>query len=454
MISRGFTSGGQWLAGCLLCAGLNLSLPAHSFESSSFETEINLELQVYTQDAAHSAQKDFYSGLTLQTQWYGEWDDGNQSLTVTPYGRFDADGSGRSHADFRELNWLGVFGSWEVLIGASRVFWGKTELLHLVDIINQTDGLENLDGEDKLGQPMLKTTWTTGTGNLQLFVLPWFRERLHVNEKGRFRSEPVVRDSRAMYQSGAEERHVDAAIRWEGWWDAVDYGVAYFEGTQRNPKFFPDALPPTGLIPFYGQLKQFSIDAQYTAEGWLWKLEAVYRKEDNSALAVTLPGVTAVTPATAAILQGFGGLGVSPGSSFGGAPVVSFVEDQPEFAAATGGFEYSFYGVFGTGMDLGVVGEYMWDGRGKDAETLFQDDFFIALRLAGNDINDNALLAGVVVDLEYKSRFFSAEYSRRIGNSMKLSLEARVLDHVATEDRFAAVIERDDLIQFTLTRFF
>jgi hypothetical protein len=27
--------------------------------------------------------------------------------------------------------------------------------LHLVDIINQTDGVESIDGEDKLGQSMM-----------------------------------------------------------------------------------------------------------------------------------------------------------------------------------------------------------------------------------------------------------------------------------------------------------
>ena len=55
--------------------------------------------------------------------------------------------------DIRELNYL-LFGeTWEVRLGVDKVFWGTTEFVHLVDIVNQTDLVEDVDGEDKLGQP-------------------------------------------------------------------------------------------------------------------------------------------------------------------------------------------------------------------------------------------------------------------------------------------------------------
>ena len=43
-----------------------------------------------------------------------------------------------------------------LLVGAAKVFWGTAESRHLVDIINQTDAVEDIDEEDKLGQPMVK----------------------------------------------------------------------------------------------------------------------------------------------------------------------------------------------------------------------------------------------------------------------------------------------------------
>ena len=40
---------------------------------------------------------------------------------------------------------------WSLSIGLGKVFWGVTEFNHLVDVINQTDLVEGIDGEAKLG---------------------------------------------------------------------------------------------------------------------------------------------------------------------------------------------------------------------------------------------------------------------------------------------------------------
>ena len=50
--------------------------------------------------------------------------------------------------------------------GVRRVFWGVAESNHLVDVINQTDAIENPDQEDKLGQPMLNLAY------VEYFCLP------------------------------------------------------------------------------------------------------------------------------------------------------------------------------------------------------------------------------------------------------------------------------------------
>ena len=74
----------------------------------------------------------------------------------------------------RELYWRGVFGDLEVKAGAVKVFWGVTESQHLVDVINQADLVENIDSEDKLGQPMINLSWGKDWGTLELFVLPYY----------------------------------------------------------------------------------------------------------------------------------------------------------------------------------------------------------------------------------------------------------------------------------------
>ena len=60
-----------------------------------------------------------------------------------------------AHGDIRELAYVHASDDWELRLGIRKEFWGVTEFQHLVDVINQTDGVEDFDGEDKLGQQMV-----------------------------------------------------------------------------------------------------------------------------------------------------------------------------------------------------------------------------------------------------------------------------------------------------------
>jgi hypothetical protein len=72
----------------------------------------------------------------------------------------------------RELVWLKVSDTWELRAGTSKVFWGVAESQQLADNINQTDLVEDIDQEDKLGQPLVNLSLVRDWGNLDLFVLP------------------------------------------------------------------------------------------------------------------------------------------------------------------------------------------------------------------------------------------------------------------------------------------
>ena len=61
-----------------------------------------------------------------------------------------------------------------------------------------------------------------------------------------------------------------------------------------------------------------------------------------------------------------------------------------------------------------------------------QNDFFIGSRIAFNDTKDTSILIGGIVDLEQSSKIFSIEASRRIGNSWKAEIEARIFSTIAT----------------------
>ena len=145
------------------------------------------------------------------------------------------------------------------------------------------------------------------------------------------------------------------------------------------------------------------------AGNWLWKLEALYRKGQGDRQGLT----------------------------------------RNDYVAATGGIEYTFTGVFGSQMDLGIVAEYLFDDRKDFALTPFENDVAGALRLAVNDAASSELLFGWVQDIDTDARFLFLEASRRLGDQWTLELELRTfLDQPPTAFLFA--LRDDDLLQVVL----
>ena len=205
-------------------------------------------------------------------------------LGPRPYYLVDQHDNKRTHGDIRELSWIHAARDWELTVGFSKVFWGVTEAVHLVDIINQTDYVVNDDGEDKLGQPMANLALIRDWGVLDLFVLPYFRDRTFHGKQGRPRFGIPVDNNHIQYESSSKQKHVDFAVRWSHTIGDWDIGLAHFTGTSREPRFvfLPKNINPVTLLPnatnqLYEQIHQTSIDLQATIGSWLWKLEAFTR---------------------------------------------------------------------------------------------------------------------------------------------------------------------------------
>ena len=123
------------------------------------------------------------------------------------------------------------------------------------------------------------------------------------------------------------------------------------------------------------------------------------------------------------------------------------------YVAWVAGFEYSWFGINESGMDLGLLVEHLFDDRGGNAPHPLEDDVFAGMRLAFNDEEDTALLAGVIVDMESDATNLTFEASRRVGDDWKVELEARMWTGVAHDDPMSPLRD-DDYLQLTLSRFF
>lgn len=185
-----------------------------------------------------------------------------------------------------------------------------------------------------------------------------------------------------------------------------DIGFSYFYGTSREARLEPsDDL--TRFEPRYDQIHQLGLDLQYTKDAWLWKFEGIIR------------------------------------------------EGQGTFGALVGGFEYTFYQVEETDTDLGVLAEYLHDGRNNDKAppTAFDNDLFLGARLTLNDIDDSAALVGAVVDLDDQTTSLRLEAERRFGDSRKIELESQWFANVDDDNPLAAV-EDDSYVLLRFTQFF
>jgi len=342
--------------------------------------------------------------LRYQPEYYIDWDNRDQSLEFIPFARLDSEDRERTHIDIRELAWTKVFDEWEIRAGVSRVFWGVTEFQHLVDVINQTDLVENVDTEDKLGQPMVLVSAIQDWGTVEFFVLPYFREPTFAGENSRLRTALIVESDLAEYESSRKQRHTDLAIRYSHYIGDWDIGLAHFSGTNREPILSPVTNNGGAIVlaPFYEQMTQSSIDLQATKGSLLWKLEALHREANSG-----------------------------------------------DHNALAGGIEYSFFGLGESVADLGVIVEYHYDSRDGMAPTILEDDIALGGRLALNDEQSTELLAGVLYDLSSGAHSVSIEGSRRINNHLLLEIESRFFNN-ADQEPLLFSFNEDDFVRLNL----
>lgn len=358
---------------------------------------------LFWQDALDPQQRDNHATVYLQPNLSRSFDQG--LLSFTPVLRLDHYHSEAPVADIKELLFSYYASDWELNAGIGTVFWGQTESLHLIDIVNQTDTTLAVDGEDKLGQPMLNFKYFTEHGSLSLFVLPYFRERRFTGVNGRLRTHPKIANDIAQYQSKDAKSHRDYALRWEHNFADLEFGLAYFTGTERRPHLQRPLLTGSEpqLQPVYRQLKQISVDALYVWNSTLLKLEALRGQVTNDT-----------------------------------------------YFAYVAGLEHTLANVLDTGMDLGLLLEHQYDQRVQQAFITGQNDLMLGARVAFNDFAGSEILLSYSRDLDNPGSYISLlEASTRLGESWRLELQALLLSTDAATDP-AYPLRRDDHLAITL----
>ncbi len=424
------------LAACLLLSVLQFDVA--QARPLQFENEVAYALRGFAADASpgpavpgtdlQPTRSDrWQQTLTVRTQFDAASEDDTWSLHGELALRGDDLDERRSVFDVRELYLSYTSHPLQISAGARRVFWGVTEFVHLVDVINQVDTAGNVDTEDRLGQPMLQLQVAADAWSLQGFLLPGLRERRFPGAHGRLPGGIPLRGDSSLAPSLHGE-NLSLALRGEWHGSGVDIGVAYFSGAGREPSF--DLVPGDSglprLRPRYEHLQRASIDAQWLRGDWAWKLEAY--------------------------------------SSSG---------QGDRYTAAAVGFERTFVGLLSDALpasawlaraDLGVVLELLYDQRNHGAPAgHYEHDVALGLRLAANDAADTSVLLGFIQDVHADEHTLSVEGSTRLTPRVRLEVEARAFGGQSAQPALYALadpanktglLDPDDYVQVELTTFF
>ena len=374
--------------------------------------------RVFIDSHAHAGQSNRDLSVTMQATLYGDGPNDN-GFAITPHIRLDKSDSLGTRVDLREAYYykFGVVGEidWELRMGIDQVFWGAAESTNPVNVINQTDLINDPDGESKLGQPMVRGTLSGDWGAFDLFVLPYHRPRTYPGIGGRFRLDPpVMRTSEAiLYEHSSGRRHVDLAARYGHSIGPVDFGISIFDGTSREPVLIPHPLDPrtrpTGFLQQYNQIRQVGLDLQLVMDAFIGKAEVIRR-------------------------TGFLG---------------SNHPSQEDRAFVVGG-EYSLYGIFESSADITFFAEWSQDDRREASTHIFQNDLFLAARYAFNDAEDTDLTLAFLQDLDYSTTNVGFDFNRRISDSVQLNIKAFKFLEVDSNDIPAMPVSKDNHLTVTV----
>jgi len=332
------------------------------------------ESRVFVTRPPRTAQRGGVTGsLVGEPDFHWKKPKGRWELRLTPFFRADSHDFARTHVDLRhaELKLRGE-SNFRFAAGIGQFRFSTMVGAAPIDVINQTDQVEDLDGRAKLGQPYVQVS--TGDSELQVsaWYLPYQRARTFPSLEGRLRPLFGIDAANPTWESVLGAWHPSGAIRVTrdtSWMRVAGTGYA---GISRDPRFiaqFTDAR--VGVA--YDRLHQLSVDAAAFSDVVTFKVE----------------GATSWWRA-----------------------------DHLFSWRASAGLQTIHQGLFGSRADMLLFAEYHVDRRPIGTPvTTNNNDVFLGMRLAHNDAQSTVWTAGGSVDLT--TGFLSG----------RLQLDRRLRDH-------------------------
>ncbi|MBB95120.1 MAG: hypothetical protein CML68_11020 [Rhodobacteraceae bacterium] len=418
-------------AGALAAGLLSLTGAARAQDLDfTFGGSLEATLRYYPQDGLLPGQTDAGFAPILSGELNTRTRFENGTLVFEVSGLYNTE-TGEGYADIPRGYYQYFGDGWDVLLGSNIEYWGVSEGNRVVDTVNQRYTIDQTVDYISLGQPMVNLNLSTGMNStLSLFGLIYFRDREMNSAQTRFRSPILMSNSDAVYEEG-EGRNLDFAARYRtsfnALWGGMDLAVSYFDGTNRAPSTLPNlCVTPGGEydaanclalveanpdalkgIPYYAKLRRYGLELVYS----------------NGDVQVTFEGAISASL-------------------------------NETYYSAVGGAQYSIGGLGPTGDTLTLVAEYLYDDRSNiQPLTIYDDDVFLGFAYSGNDVAGTSVRGGMYYDVNTDAQIYTASYSRRLGDAMRLEVAGFGVNAAGTGDALAFA-QDDSFVQVSLEYFF
>jgi hypothetical protein len=344
--------------------------------------------------------------LVVEPEVAVETEDSTHKATLRPFYRLDPVDQKRSHADLRQASYQLKTTHFELGAGAGIFTWGVLESYRPVDVLNQTDFVDDYDGSAKLGQPYIELGWIAEAVAVRVYYLPYFRERTFPGVDGRLRFASVVNTDDPLFETDLRQWQPSGAARVTWSPGDFDFGVGLFSGFSREPRFVAE-LSTGRVVPRYDLSQQASLDAQWTTGALSLKAEAFARL---------------------------------------------WTADLRFFSGGGAGLDYTFFGLV-DGWDLSLAAEFLFDTRPLQAPvTLFEHDAFAGLRVAFNDTASTEIIGGAIVDVTDGTTFGRLEAGRRFGEHWRATVGGMLF--LGQNGKLDSSFVRDDHFETRIAYFF
>jgi hypothetical protein len=372
------------------------------------EAETRFDYYPHTPLFSDQSEENLEPSFALDLEWQESL--GQEFATrVSLFGRYNPNAERDLSGDVREA-WLAYYGEQsEWLVGVLMERWGVLEAENILDILNPRDAVEDFQGDVKLGVPGFKTSYLGEALQLDVWLLPYSRERRLAEGKDHYRISSLP-FRQAEFEDGQNQLSIAArAYKVKG---NLEVAVSHFHGHARTPwfKLETDVYGrPTGLQPRYDLIDQTGLQMLWVAGQSLWKLETLY----NQGMA-------------------------------------------DDFLAVGVGVERVMPRILDTRFSLTLYAEGYYDAR-DETQNLpvapFQRDIFLGARLAMNDVESTEYQLRVTHDLEYASTLLDIRASRRLDADWSMQASLYAFFNI-DEDPALTNFSEDNRIQFNLIRNF